>query len=286
MSMGDRDYFHHDFDTGHHRPSSFFATHRGTKFAIIALAVIHIAMAILQRASFESYNAVVDALALSPEGLLGGKIWQLVTYAFLHDQGGLWHILINCLVLWWFGTMVEGRLGTKRFVYFCLSAAAIGGLAFVAWGLITGAANPVIGASGVTMALLVLAACWYPHTPILFMFVLRMPLWVAAAVFVGLDLLNALTLTVSTVAYTAHLGGAAWGWIFYRYGGRIEGVFGKIDRMADKVEKKKQRKRETRDRDLRLEVDRILDKVNREGMTALTDEERKFLKSASKKLNG
>ena len=37
--------------------------------------------------------------------------------------------------------------------------------------------------------------------------------------------------------------------------------------------------------ELRQEIDRILDKVNREGMTALTDQERKFLKRASKKLS-
>jgi membrane associated rhomboid family serine protease len=269
--MGDRDYFHHDFDVGR-RASALWASHRGTKIAIALLAGIHLAMALVRWISVDAYVAVYDQLALSPEGLLSGKLWQLVTYALLHDHGTIWHILINCLVLWWFGSMVETRMTTKRFAYFCLSAAVVGGLAHVAWGLATGVASSVVGASGVTMALLVLGACWYPTAQILLFFVLPMPLWLAASIFVALDLLGAL--------------GSAWGFLFFRFGNRIEGVFRRIDRMAEKAERSKQRKRESRDQDLRAEVDRILDKVNREGMTALTDEERRFLKNASKKLSG
>jgi membrane associated rhomboid family serine protease len=283
--MGDRDYFHHDFDVGR-RASALWASHRGTKIAIALLAGIHLAMALVRWISVDAYVAVYDQLALSPEGLLSGKLWQLVTYALLHDHGTIWHILINCLVLWWFGSMVETRMTTKRFAYFCLSAAVVGGLAHVAWGLATGVASSVVGASGVTMALLVLGACWYPTAQILLFFVLPMPLWLAASIFVALDLLGALGSMTSNVAYAAHLGGAAWGFLFFRFGNRIEGVFRRIDRMAEKAERSKQRKRESRDQDLRAEVDRILDKVNREGMTALTDEERRFLKNASKKLSG
>ncbi|MHC4449931.1 MAG: rhomboid family intramembrane serine protease [Planctomycetota bacterium] len=282
--MGDRDYLHSSYDDGGHRTAPFWGTNRGTKACVIGLAGIHLVLAVISRAAPDAYDAIYRALALSPEGLLSGKIWQLVTYALMHSVGDLWHILINCLVFWWFGQMVEGRLTTKRFLYFCLGASVFGGLIFVAWGLVTGVASSVIGASGVTMALLVLGACWYPNVQILLFFILRMKLWVAAAILVGLDLLGALRSSSSEVAYAAHLGGAAWGWLFYRYGNRIEGVFKKIDRMADKADRKKQRKREEQNSDLRAEVDRILDKVNKEGMHALTDDERSFLKKASKKL--
>ncbi|MHC4941011.1 MAG: rhomboid family intramembrane serine protease [Planctomycetota bacterium] len=283
--MGDRDYLHYDYGDGGRRTSPFWATNRATKACVIGLAVVHLIMAIIARAAPRTYVAIEDFLALSPEGLLSGKIWQLVTYSLLHSQGGIWHILINCLVFWWFGQMVENRLGTKRFIYFCLAASVVGGLMFVGWGLVTGIANGVIGASGVTMALLVLCAFWYPKLEILFMFFLRMKLWIVAAILVGLDLLNALQSTGGPVAYTAHLGGALWGFLYYRYGPNIDGLFRKIDRMADEAERKKQRKKQAQSADLRAEVDRILDKVNREGMHALSDEERSFLKKASKKLN-
>ena len=57
-----------------------------------------------------------------------------------------------------------------------------------------------------------------------------------------------------------------------------------IDAMAEKSARKKQRKNQAKNSELRKEVDRILDKVNKEGMSALTDEEKKFLKNASRKL--
>jgi len=35
----------------------------------------------------------------------GLRLWQPVTYIFLH--GGLWHLLINMLMLWMFGRELE-----------------------------------------------------------------------------------------------------------------------------------------------------------------------------------
>jgi len=61
-------------------------------------------------------------------------------------------------------------------------------------------------------------------------------------------------------------------------------VFSNIDAMAEKSARKKERKHQARDSELRKEVDRILDKVNREGMSALSEDEKKFLKNASRKL--
>ena len=42
------------------------------------------------------------------------KIWQLVTYMFLH--GGILHILFNMFMLWMFGTELEREWGTKEFL--------------------------------------------------------------------------------------------------------------------------------------------------------------------------
>lgn len=282
--MGDRDYLHSSYDDGGHRTGPFWGTNRGTKACVIGLAVIHIVLTVVARASPSTYRAIEDFLALSPEGLLSGKIWQLVTYSMLHSQAGLWHILVNCLIFWLFGRMVENRLGTKRFLYFCLASSVAGGLLFIGWGLLMGVANSVIGASAITMAMLVLGAFWYPNLEILFMFFLRMKLKFVAGILFAIDLLNAIQSTGGEVAYAAHIGGALWGFLYFRYGSKIDGVFRKIDKMADDADRKKQRKQESKNSDLRAEVDRILDKVNREGMHALTADERSFLKKASKKL--
>lgn len=44
--------------------------------------------------------------------------WQIITYMFMH--GGFAHIFFNMFALFMFGPVIEGIMGSKRFVYFYL----------------------------------------------------------------------------------------------------------------------------------------------------------------------
>ena len=46
--------------------------------------------------------------------------WQIFTHMFMH--GGTTHILFNMFALWMFGTAVETRLGSKKFLFLYISA--------------------------------------------------------------------------------------------------------------------------------------------------------------------
>jgi membrane associated rhomboid family serine protease len=46
--------------------------------------------------------------------------WQLITHMFMH--GNFQHILFNMFALWMFGTAVEQVFGTKKFIFFYISA--------------------------------------------------------------------------------------------------------------------------------------------------------------------
>lgn len=46
------------------------------------------------------------------------KIWQIVTHLFIH--GSLMHVVGNMFTLWLFGSMLENRWGSKRFLNFYL----------------------------------------------------------------------------------------------------------------------------------------------------------------------
>lgn len=48
------------------------------------------------------------------------KPWQILTHMFMH--GGFAHIAFNMFALWMFGTAVEQRLGSKRFLFLYISA--------------------------------------------------------------------------------------------------------------------------------------------------------------------
>ena len=55
-------------------------------------------------------HGLIDQLALWPiqpiEGHVYFKYWQILTYAFLHDTGSIFHLLFNMLGLWMFGSQV------------------------------------------------------------------------------------------------------------------------------------------------------------------------------------
>lgn len=46
--------------------------------------------------------------------------WQIITHMFMH--GGFAHIAFNMFALWMFGTAVEQRLGSKKFLFLYISA--------------------------------------------------------------------------------------------------------------------------------------------------------------------
>lgn len=140
----------------------------------------------------------------------------------------------------------------------------------------------MIGASGFDFGLLILAALWYPRLTVLVMFVFPAPLWALAAVFGFIEL--SMLFESDGVAHSAHVAGGLYGLLYYRYGGRIDRIFSALDGWREKQRRRRREEERRAAEELRGEVDRILDKVNREGMGALTDRERRALKEASERL--
>src|SRR3954463_10659999 len=87
-------------------------------------------------------------LALSLDGILHGKIWQLLTFQFLHSTPWPWHVLFNCLGIYFFGRRVEETLGSKKFLGIYLLSGVVGGVLQVLLTLIPRHLDaPVVGAS-------------------------------------------------------------------------------------------------------------------------------------------
>jgi len=274
--MSERDYFRHDFDG--RRGGPFWLVNRTTWTMLLGLVAIHVLLFLLSMASREGWRAAQLALALDPRAVLERfYVWQLVTGALLH--GSPWHLFWNCWALFIFGRMVEDRLGSRRYLVFCLGSSLAASLLYVGWSLLEGAVYPMLGFSGVVMGLVVICAFWYPSLPFLF----GIPLWVLAVVYVAIDLMSAMG-SDQSIAHTAHLGGALYGFLYYQFGNRFAAFGEFFERSALRRKRRKERRREIADDELRAEVDRILDKVNREGIHALTHDERRFLKDASARL--
>lgn len=168
--------------------------------------------------AFSSRNPVVNYLALRVDLVLDGEVWRLLTYAFLHS--GPVHIIFNMLFLWWFGKDMEEWYGSKEFLAFYLTAAVASGLVFML-GAVTpldsDAFNiPCMGASGAVTAVLILFACHHPTKVIYFFGTVPVSIWLFVVFQVGQDLLGLMRYGDPNIAYTAHLGGAAFALVYFK----------------------------------------------------------------------
>jgi membrane associated rhomboid family serine protease len=81
-------------------------------------------------------------------GVAHGEWWRLITAAFLHY--GPFHLLLNMLALWWFGSALERRIGSGRFLAIYL----VSGLAGSTGALMLDPTTPTVGASGAIFGIL------------------------------------------------------------------------------------------------------------------------------------
>lgn len=213
--------------------------------------------------------ALQEALALHPrKALLGGYVWQFVTYSVVHAN--FWHLLFNMLALYWFGREMEELLGRGRFLGLYLTGAFVAGLAHSLAELGTGGQSIVIGASGAVFAVLVLFACYFPNRYVYVFFLLPMKVKYLVAILIGVNLLMVLQAGSTGIAPLAHLGGAMYGFVYYRYRYAIEMVpstaWGWITWSASAPHARTMRK-----------LKELSDKAARNGMDSLTPREREYL---------
>lgn len=256
------------------------------KRLMIANAAVFAVTLVLFLVSKETWSGplgVANLFGLQPElwrswaPLL--PVWQLGTWGFLHSVTVPTHILFNMLGLFFFGTMLEGTLGGRRFLGFYVLALLFAGAVTLTVGLLTGGARPTVGASGAVLAVIVAAAALNPRAQVIFI-LFPMTLKTLALIVVGLDLFN-LLMQVSgngggDVAYVAHLAGAAWGFASVKRGWIWKDPLEEVERVRDE----RAERREGEDQE---ELDRLLEKIHKEGIGALSAGEKATLKRASKK---
>ena len=162
-------------------------------------------------------DLVVYALGASLKStILGGQVWQLVTYAFVHGSFG--HFFFNLFALWMFGKRLEGAWGSERFVRLCVAAALGAVLAqFVSSAALGRMDSRIIGISGVVYAVLVVYAMRYPDEVIYFNFLIPMKVKYFVALLGILAFFSATGSSGGGVAHLAHLGGMVVGFLFVRF---------------------------------------------------------------------
>jgi membrane associated rhomboid family serine protease len=250
--------------------------------------------------SFKAANAgqkisiVNEWLGLQTSKVLRGQVWRLVTCSFCHDWESLFHILINMLGLFWFGVTLESMLGGREFLLFYLAGAVAASLAHMGLDIALGSDVMAVGASGAVMAVLMLYAIHYPRNTIRFFWFFPLEVRWVVMLYIIFDLhpvLLALAGNVSyydRVAHAAHLGGLAFGFVYWKFELNLERWWDKLPKLrAPSLGSARPSggpaRRRSPERQMEDEVDAILAKISVSGEASLTDQERRTLQKASER---
>ena len=193
-----------------------------------ALLIINAAawLTLFALARFPIGDSLYYWVALVPKEVVTRlALWQLVTTMFVHDLARVQHLLFNMISLYFFGPALESKVGSSPFLRLYMISGLVGSVCTVALAYGLAAASPghamlpelpVVGASGAIFGVLVAYAIEFPASTILLFFIIPVK---ARTLAIGLLAFNAFFLILGAntgVAYSAHLGGALGGWLYYR----------------------------------------------------------------------
>jgi rhomboid family protein len=305
MGIYDRDYYRKE---GPSYLDSFALRGQATKWLLIVTICVFILQLVTRVQTPRGWQpgVVTNWLVLKPELVMHGEVWRLVTYAFLHSDGtgfpvdsSFWtHIVFNMWLLFVFGHYVEDIYGRWEFMAFYLTAALVGGLAYTAEYYLMHKVGMCLGASGAVTAVLILCALYHPRLNILLFFVIPVPVWLLAVFQVAQDVLGFLGGGDRNTAFSVHLGGAAFAFLYFKGHVRILSFWDQLrtwkkqrarprlrvyhpdDGMSEPVPVGPTVGAEI-DEQFEAKVDAVLAKVARTGKESLTDAEQQLLLKAS-----
>ncbi len=255
-----------------------------------------------------STEAVFEAQVLSfisvpaQPAVFATRPWTLLLYIFSHTK--IIELVSSMLWLWGFGFIFQDLTGNKKLIPVYLYGGVAGSIVFLitvnlvpSLRLNVNSIYPLLGAGPALMALAIATTSLSPRYKIFPM--LNIPLWVLTAVFV---LIRLGTLEGGSFGHAAALiAGGLMGYIFawqYQKGNDwslwmtdsidwMNNLFNpektqvKIGQKNQLFYKSNQKPFEKTPHVTQQRVDELLDKINHKGYSALTEEEKEFLKKAS-----
>lgn len=247
-----------------------------------------------------------ELLAFSPAGAVA-QPWTLLTYMFAHQS--VLHLAFSLLVLAFFGPPVERRMGGGAFVLFYVICGLGGPALAYAMSLLT----PVAAFSGASAAVFGVAAAfavaWPEARVYIFPFSAAIPVAWLVAFLVALDMAPIVVGSGDGVAHFAHLGGLLFALVYLKAQALMDRpprpaeqpdgptvrilVPHRAEESASEAEdaegalpeaRQLPPPREPTQDEIQAEVNRVLDKISARGLKSLSQAERRFLDSQSRRL--
>ena len=256
-------------ETGQERISWMGMT-RAVGFLVISTVAVFLVQIFFDGATRGGFTRF---FGLSIPGLKSGYFWQLVTYLFVH--GGVAHLFLNMLGLYFMGPETERAIGSRHFLILYFISGILAG---IGWLFISDAPWAVcIGASGAIFGVIGAFAALFPQRPItllvLYILPVTMKAWVLAVSLAIIELVFLLASPHQGIAYAAHLAGGIAGYVYALALFRGLGGGMRSWRSWRREEAVSQ-----------AELDKILDKIAQEGIHRLSRQERTVLEEASRKI--
>ena len=158
--------------------------------------------------------------------------WQWLTHGLLHD--GFWHLLGNCLILWWTGAIVEREHGPRVLLAILGAGTLFGAFAWALTGLGGDRTGLLIGISAGVYALMLVALLDKLEHQITLLLFFFLPVTLKVRwLLIAITLFTVLGWAFAelpgrhmwpqwhaawndSIAHSAHLGGLLFGWLAYR----------------------------------------------------------------------
>jgi membrane associated rhomboid family serine protease len=188
-----------------------------TSILLIANIVVFILQLMLGN-SFTNKFILIGELAAS-------QPWMYVTYMFFHAD--LLHLLFNMFGLYMFGSLVERKIGSNKFLalYFGagIVAAIIGSFIYPS----------ALGASAAVVAVVGAAILFFPNAQILFWGIIPMKMWQFGVLFVFIEIYTGAFIQ-NNVGNIAHLIGFSigLGYAYYFVKFVEKGLLKKVQKVA------------------------------------------------------
>ena len=143
------------------------------RYIVIANALIYVV------SIFDKSGLLLSALAMSPEAVLHGQVWRLVTYVLIPTNGGFW-LVVSLMFYYWLGDALERLWGSAKFTIYYLSGTLLSALAALLVYAIDRQPIALFGASYVNTALFMAYALTYPDAMVRIYFILPIKMkWLA-----------------------------------------------------------------------------------------------------------
>ncbi len=227
---------------------------------------------------------------------LTDKPWSIFTYMFLQEE--FWHLFFNMLMLYYGGQIFLQYFTQKQLLLTYIFGGLFGALFFImSFNIFPVFENMrdsalALGASASVLSILIAAATYQPEYKLNLFILGEVKMKWIAIIFVVIDLLS--IPKGNSGGHIAHLGGALWGFLYafmlrkdfdiymiFKRQPRIKVKSRNTDNHHQRPKTDEQYNAERAQE--QQEIDKILDKIAKNGYSSLSEKEKEYLFKQSKK---